>query len=89
MADISYIALSLTHTHIYIHVSLSLSLVFSFRLKYEGAAYEHGKGLSIWDTFTRMHPGLSLHHCFNSLVHSFHGSTCVTHYHTYTSCDGY
>ncbi|XP_040993617.1 beta-glucosidase 17-like isoform X1 [Juglans microcarpa x Juglans regia] len=24
--------------------------------QYEGAAYQHGKGTSIWDTFTRMHP---------------------------------
>ncbi|KAK4591731.1 hypothetical protein RGQ29_016248 [Quercus rubra] len=28
--------------------------------QYEGAAYQHGKGPSIWDTFTREHPGLSL-----------------------------
>ncbi|KAG7947428.1 hypothetical protein I3843_14G093200 [Carya illinoinensis] len=26
--------------------------------QYEGAAYQHGKGPSIWDTFTSMHPGM-------------------------------
>nr|XP_023897783.1 putative beta-glucosidase 9 [Quercus suber] len=26
----------------------------------EGAAYQDGKGSSIWDTFTAIHPGLSL-----------------------------
>ena len=32
----------------------------NFNWKYEGAAFQHGKGPSIWDTFTREHPGLSL-----------------------------
>ena len=32
----------------------------NFYWKYEGAAFQHGKGPSIWDTFTWEHPGLSL-----------------------------
>ena len=39
--------------------------------KYEGAAFQHGKGPSIWDTFTREHTGLSL-------------SLSYTHTHTHT-----
>ena len=48
-----------------------------FPLQYEGAAYQDGKGTSIWDTFTATHPGLrlsflsrSLHKCSHWYINS-------------------
>ena len=31
-----------------------------FKIQYEGAANEGGRGPSIWDTYTHRYPGLSL-----------------------------
>jgi hypothetical protein len=42
------------------HASYILCLRFLLILKYEGAAHQDGKGSSIWDTFTRIHPGPSV-----------------------------
>ena len=36
--------------------------VYLFLFQYEGAAFEGGKGPSIWDTFTHKYPGLYMEH---------------------------
>ncbi|KAB1212714.1 Beta-glucosidase 17 [Morella rubra] len=40
--------------------------------QYEGAAYQHGKGSSIWDTFTRFHPEKILDHSTGDVADDFY-----------------
>ncbi|KAB1224901.1 Beta-glucosidase 17 [Morella rubra] len=40
--------------------------------QYEGAAYQHGKGSSIWDTFTRIHPEKILDHQTGDVAEAFY-----------------
>ncbi|XP_059455125.1 beta-glucosidase 17-like isoform X1 [Corylus avellana] len=40
--------------------------------QYEGAAYQHGKGSSIWDTFTRMHPEKILGNATGDVAEDFY-----------------
>ncbi|KAM3686296.1 hypothetical protein ACJW31_11G187900 [Castanea mollissima] len=40
--------------------------------QYEGAAYQHGKGPSIWDTFTREHPEKIADHTTGDIADNFY-----------------
>ncbi|GMY22309.1 beta-glucosidase 17-like isoform X8 [Fagus crenata] len=40
--------------------------------QYEGAAYQHGKGPSIWDTFTRVHPEKIADHSSGVIADEFY-----------------